>query len=482
MVAHFDLLAAARQEMLDAGFDPDFPAGADRQIAEFRAKPVPPGLRDLRQLLWSSIDNDTSRDLDQAEVAERVDGGIRVMVAVAEVDDAVPIDSPIDRHASEQTTTVYTGIKNFSMLPDALSTDLTSLVETGDRVAVVVEMVVASDGSIHSPAFYRALIRNHAQLTYNGVGPWLESKAPAPPKVAASAELQAQLKLQDEAAQILCEARHRRGALDFDRVEAEANISDGQVGELTVRRRNRASQLIEDFMIAANETMAQTLGQAGIPSIRRVVKSPERWPRIVDLVAQHGEKLPAAPDAAALNAFLRKMHETDAVHYTDISLAVIKLMGPGEYVLARPGAEDQGHFALAVRDYSHSTAPNRRFADLVTQRLIKSYLAKQACPYPDAQLDAIARNCTLKEDAARKVERVMGKRIAAVALQPRVGQSFNAVVTGNTPKGVFVRVLNPPAEGMLMQGQQGVDVGDQLRVKLVSTDPRRGYIDFARIQ
>ena len=468
--------------MVDHGFDPDFPAGVDRQVAHFRARPPSTGLRDLRHLLWSSIDNDTSRDLDQAEIAERVEGGIKVMVAIAEVDEAVGIDSPIDRHASEQTTTVYTGVKNFSMLPDALSTDLTSLLETGDRAAVVVEMLIAGDGSIHSPAIYRALIRNHAQLTYNGVGPWLEHTAAAAPKVAASPDLQAQLQLQDEAAQILCGARHKRGALDFDRVEAEATVTGGHVGELTARKRNRASQLIEDFMIAANETTAQTLGHAGVPSIRRVVKTPDRWPRIVSLVERYGQKLPAAPDAGALNAFLRKMHETDAVHYADISLAVIKLMGPGEYVLARPGAEDQGHFALAVLDYAHSTAPNRRFADLVTQRLIKSVLAKEDSPYADQQLDAIARNCTLKEDAARKVERKMGKRIAAVALRPRIGESFNAVVTGNTPKGVFVRVLNPPAEGLLIEGQQGADVGDQVRVKLVSTDPWRGYIDFARTQ
>jgi len=468
--------------MVNAGFDPDFPSGTDSQVAAIRSQPLPAGLRDLRQMLWSSIDNDTSRDLDQAEVAERVDGGIRILVAVAEVDEAVAIDTPIDKHAAEQTTTVYTGVKNFSMLPDELSTDLTSLIETGDRAVVVVEMVVASDGSGHSPAIYRALIRNHAQLTYNGVGPWLEGTAPAPPKVAASAELQAQLKLQDEAAQILCKARHQRGALDFDRIEAEAVVSDGHVGDLKARKRNRATQLIEDFMIAANELMAQTLSQAGVPAIRRIVKTPERWPRIVALAERYGEKLPPDPNAAALNAFLRRMKETDPDHYADVSLAVIKLMGPGEYVLSRPGVQDQGHFALAVRDYTHSTAPNRRFADLVTQRLIKSFLAKEASPYSDPQLDSIAKNCTLKEDAARKVERVMGKRIAAVALQPRIGQSFNAVVTGDTPKGVFVRVLNPPAEGMLVQGQQGVDVGDQLRVKLVSTDPRRGYIDFSRIQ
>jgi exoribonuclease-2 len=468
--------------MLDAGFDPNFPPGTDRQIAEIRSRPLPAGLRDLRQMLWSSIDNDTSRDLDQAEVAERVAGGIRIFVAIAEVDNAVAIDTPIDQHAAGQTTTVYTGVKNFSMLPDQLSTDLTSLVETGDRAVVVVEMVVASDGSTQSPSIYRALIRNRAQLTYNGVGPWLEGTASAPPKVAASSQLQAQLKLQDEAAQILCRARHRRGALDFDRIEAEAVVTDGHVGDLTGRKRNRATQLIEDFMIAANSVMAQTLSQAGVPAIRRVVKTPERWPRIVTLAERYGERLPADPNAAALNTFLRRMKDTDPVHYADISLAVIKLMGPGEYVLARPGVEDQGHFALAVRDYTHSTAPNRRFADLVTQRLIKSFLAKEASPYADSQLDSIARNCTLKEDAARKVERLMGKRIAAVALQPRIGQSFNAVVTGDTSKGVFVRMLNPPADGMLVQGQQGVDVGDQLRVKLLSTDPRRGYIDFARIQ
>jgi VacB/RNase II family 3'-5' exoribonuclease len=478
----FDLSAAARQEMIDHGFDPDFPAGTADQLKaiEARVGAAPdPSVRDLRSLLWSSIDNDTSRDLDQAEVAERVDAGIRIRIAVADVDSAVAIGSPIDRHAADQTTSVYTGIRTFPMLPEQLSTDLTSLNESEDRLAMVIEMTVDNQGSLSSPGVYRALIRNQAQLTYNSVGAWLEG-ASAPPKVAASSDLRQQLKLQDEVTRTLIAERFRQGALDLDRVEAEASISNGQVQGINVRKKNRATELIENFMVAANGVMARALADAGVSSIHRVVKTPERWPRIVELAARYGEKLPAEPDSGSLNAFLQKRKAADPVHYADISLAVVKLMGPGEYVLARPGDRDQGHFALAAHDYTHSTAPNRRFADLVTQRLIKAVIAKQKSPYSDEQLDSIAQNCTAKESAARKVERVMGKRLAAVALRPRIGQTFAAVVTGVTPKGTFVRVLDPPAEGILIHGQQGVDVGDQLRVKLVSTDPNRGYIDFAR--
>jgi exoribonuclease-2 len=478
----FDLFAAARQEMIAEGFDPDFPPGVDEQLATLKTRAVPAAngdVRDLRALLWSSIDNDSSRDLDQIEAAERVSGGIRVLIGIADVDSDVSIDSPIDQHAAAQTTSVYTGVRTFSMLPEQLSTDLTSLNEAADRLAVVVDLVVAGDGSVSSNSIYRALVRNHAQLTYNAVGSWLEGTSPAPAKVAASADLEAQLRLQDQAARILLDERHRLGALNIDRVEAEAVISGGQVQGINTRKKNRATELIENFMIAANGVMAQTLMNAGVPSIRRVVKTPERWPRIVELAARYGETLPAQADSGALNAFLQKRKAVDEVHYADLSLAVIKLMGPGEYVFARPGDADQGHFALAAHDYTHSTAPNRRFADTVTQRLIKSALAAQSSPYSDGQLESIARNCTLKEDAARKVERVMNKRIAAVALQHRIGETFAAVVTGVTPKGVFVRVLGPPVEGLLVRGQQGVDVGDQLQVKLVSADPRRGYIDFA---
>jgi exoribonuclease-2 len=479
----FDLSAAARQEMIAAGFDPDFPPGADAQLAalKVRAAPGPGGdVADLRHLLWSSIDNDTSRDLDQAETAARVNNGIRVLIAVADVDSDVSAGSPIDGHAAAQATTVYTDIRTFWMLPEQLSTDLTSLCEDADRLAVVVDMVVAGDGSVSSASIHRALVRNQAQLTYNGVGPWLEGTSAGPAKVAASADLQGQLKLQDEAAQALREERHRLGALNIDRIEAQAVISDGRVQGITAHQKNRASELIEDFMIAANVAMARTLMDAGVPSIQRVVKSPERWPRIVELAARYGETLPAQPDSAALNRFLQKRKAADRVHYADLSLAVIKLMGPGEYVLARPGEPGEGHFGLAAHDYTHSTAPNRRFADLVTQRLIKSLLAKQPPAYSEEQLASIAQNCTLREDAARKVERTMGKRIAAAALQHRIGESFAAVVTGVTPGGVFVRVLDPPAEGRLIRGEHGVDVGDQLRVTLVSTDLQRGHIDFAR--
>lgn len=472
-----NLLAAARQEMIDHGFDPDYPQGTTEQIAAIRAHPAGDGARDLRTLLWSSIDNDTSRDLDQCEVAERVSDGIKVLVAVADVDARVDKGTPIDRHACQQTTTVYTGVKNFSMLPEELSTDLTSLNENQDRYAMVVEFVATPDGEIVRPSIYRAIIRNQAQLAYNATGAWLEASGDAPPKIAANPALAEQLKLQSEAACHLCDARHRRGALDFDRVEAEAVVSGGDVRDLKIRRRNLATQLIEDFMIAANEVMAQSLAKAGSSSIRRVVKSPERWPRIVALAAQYGAKLPANPDSLALGAFLKKLHQEDGDHYEDISLAIIKLMGPGEYVFARAD-QAPGHFALAVLDYTHSTAPNRRFADLVTQRLIKAVLDGGAAPYGDGELASIAENCTLKEDAARKVERKMGKRLAAVALSHRIGQVFRGVVTGVTPKGTFVRITDPPAEGILIH-PEGVDVGDAMRVKLVSTNPQRGYIDFA---
>lgn len=481
----FDLRAAAHREMLAEGFQPDFPPPVVQQVKALETRNVQitgDGVRDLRSLLWSSIDNDSSRDLDQAEVAERVNGGIRVRIAVADVDTDVPADSPIDRHAAQQTTSVYTGVETFPMLPMELSTDLTSLNEAADRLAIVVEMVVADDGSISSSGVYRALVRNQAQLTYNGVGPWLEGTGAPPPKVAASGGLAAQLKLQDEAARILHDERCRMGALNIDRVEFEAVVSDrGEVQGIHTRKKNRASEVIENFMVAANGVMARALNAAGVSSIRRVVKTPERWPRIVELAARYGESLPAQPDSGALNTFLQHRKTADPDHYADVSLAVVKLMGPGEYVLARNGEGGLGHFALAAHDYTHSTAPNRRFADTVTQRLIKSVLGKQPAPYSDPQLDAIARNCTLKEDAARKVERAMSKRIAAVALEHRIGETFSAVVTGAGPKGVFVRVLGPPVEGMLVHGQQGADVGDRLQVKLVGTDPRRGYIDFARI-
>jgi exoribonuclease-2 len=477
---NFDLAAAARQEMIDHGFAPDFPPEAERQLAAIQPR-SDASLRDMTGLLWSSIDNDDSRDLDQIEWAERTAEGIRVLVGIADVDSLVDKGTPIDDHAALETTTVYTGICVFPMLPERLSTYLTSLAEDQERAAVVIEMMVAADGAVARNAIYQARVRNRAQLAYNGVGAWLDGTGPAPAKIAALPELAAQIKLQDEAAQILRDARHRLGALTFDRLEAQAVVADGKVRDITARAANRAAHLIEDFMIAANEVMARTLRDAGISSIRRVVKAPARWPRIVELAAHCGDTLPAAPDPAALNAFLLRRKAADPAHYADVSLSVLKLMGPGEYVLMRPGDPPQGHFGLAAHDYTHSTAPNRRFADVVTQRLVKAHAAGVAARYADGELDTIAKNCTSKEDDARRVERAMTKRLAAVALRHRIGENFQAVVTGNAPKGVFVRIFDPPVEGRLVRGEHGLDVGDRLRVVLLSTDPERGFLDFARV-
>jgi len=382
---HVDLYAASRQEMSANGFHPEFSDEVRTQVAKLKGSAGQPphdsSVKDLRGLLWSSIDNDTSRDLDQIEVAERLpNGAIRILIGIADVDALVAKGTPVDLHAQSETTTVYTGIVNFSMLPEELSTGLTSLNENTDRLAVVVEMVLASDASIQSSAAYRALVSHKAQLAYSGVGPWLEGKASPPPKVAASAALQDQLKLQDEAAQRMRTARYKMGALNIDSVETTAELLNGQVSGIHVAQKNRASELIEDFMIGANGVIARMLADKHVSSIRRVVKTPERWDRIVELAAKLGEHLPSEPDSGALNAFLLKRKAADPVHSPDLSLAIVKLMGPGEYVVERPGDPLQGHFGLAVHDYTHSTAPNRRFADLVTQRLVKAVLAGGSGP------------------------------------------------------------------------------------------------------
>jgi VacB/RNase II family 3'-5' exoribonuclease len=482
--AHVDLQAVAKDIMRQHGFEPDFPPAVQQQLMELRAHP--PALiaggtvRDLRSQLWSSIDNDTSRDLDQIEVAERLSNGdVKVMVGVADLDAFVAKQSAIDQHAARETTTVYAGIRNFPMLPEELSTGKTSLLENQDRLSVVVEFTVDSDGHVASSDVYRAVVRNQAQLQYNSAGAWLENTAAAPPKVTASADLQAQLRLQSEVAQKLRSRRYENGALDLQTDEIYPLVLNTQVIDVVNQQRNHATELIEDFMIAANGVVARMLEK--VSSLRRIVKQPERWDRIVQLAANFGEKLPADPDSKALNEFLIKRKAADPDHFSDLSLAVIKLIGPGEYVLERPGEPAPGHFGLAVQDYTHSTAPNRRFPDIVTQRLIKAMLAGQPNPYSDDELSAIAANCTEKGDAARKVEREMAKRLAAVALQHRSGAVFDAIVTGVTPKGTFVRVLQPRVDGLLAQGQQGVDVGDKFRVKLIRTDVQRGFIDFARV-
>jgi VacB/RNase II family 3'-5' exoribonuclease len=483
----FDLAATARQLMMEHGFEPDYPAQVKQEVAALQVHPpqIPSSIADLRHLPWSSIDNDTSRDLDQIEYAETLpDGSTRVLIGIADVDAYVPKGSAIDKHAGIETVTIYTGVKIFSMLPEELSTGLTSLLEGQDRVCMVTEFVLdkddcATESCVASSSIYPALVNNKAQLAYNGIGAWLDGQADAPPKVAASKDLQAQLKLQNEIAQRLRLERYKHGALNIETLETHA-IMHGKSIDLDAEHKNSATDLIEDFMIAANGVVARTLQSKGISSIRRIVKTPKRWDRIVELAASHGRQLPSEPDSKALNDYLCWRKETDPDHFADVSLTVVKLLGPGEYVLERPGDPPQGHFGLAVEDYTHSTAPNRRYPDLVTQRLLKAMVAGKSSPYSDEELSAIALNCTQKSSAERKLEREMQKRIAAVALHDRIGQKFHAIVTGVTHGGTFVRTLTPHVDGMLVRGQHGVDVGDRIDVRLVRTDPSHGYIDFAR--
>ena len=481
--SHLDLQATAKEIMQQYGFHPDFPPEVGKQLADLKAHPpaINSGgeVRDLRQMLWSSIDNDTSRDLDQIEVAEKAsNGSVKIMIGIADVDAFVPAHTAIDQYAAFETTTVYAGVRNFPMLPEELSTGQSSLLENQDRLAVVIEFVVDSNGTVNLPAVYRAVVRNRAQLQYNSVGAWMEGTAAPPPKVAASGELQAQLKLQDEVAQKLKQQRFQHGALSLQTDELQPLLLNDQVIDVVKQQKNRATELIEDFMVAANGVVARRLET--VSSVRRIVRTPKRWDRIVQLAATKSEKLPAQPDSKALNDFLLRRKAADPDHFADLSLAVIKLIGPGEYVLERPGAVAPGHFGLAVQDYTHSTAPNRRFVDVVSQRILKAMLAGQKSPYSDDELTSIAANCTEKEDAARKVERAMSKRLAAVAMQKKVGQLFDAIVTGATDHGTFVRISQPPVEGLLAQGAQGLDVGDKLRVKLIRTDAQKGFIDFAR--
>ena len=484
--SHPNLSAAAEQLMRENGFAVAMPPSVAQQLADIgRSTSTPDAqkdVRDLRGLLWSSIDNDTSRDLDQLEVAEEAPAGAtKVLVAIADVDAFVPKDSPIDQFAADQTTTVYHGHSKFPDAPRAAVDRAHIAPQDGDKLAVVVEFVVTAAGELESSKVYRALVRNKAQLTYDSVGPWLDGSAPAPPKVQASPDLQAQLKLQNRAASALRNARHRHGALNIETIESRPIVRNQEVINLETEEKNSATTLIEDFMIASNEVVARLLEDRKLSFIQRVVRTPARWDRIVALAGGLGGHLPSTPDSKALNEFLVARSVQDPDHFPDLSLAVIKLMGPGEYVLSRPGDDGRtGHFGLAVDDYTHSTAPNRRFADLVTQRLVKSALAGSQSPYSDVALTAIATKCTERANLARKVEREMSKRIAAVAMQHRLGERFDAVVTGVNPHGTFVRIVKPHVEGLLVNGQ-GLDVGDKLPVTLIRTDVDRGFIDFSRL-
>jgi exoribonuclease-2 len=481
-----DLHRIAREAVREAGFEPDFPAEAARELEGLGGAgalaAADPRLRDLRGLLWSSIDNKESRDLDQVEYVEREGGDFRVLVGIADVDAYVPKDSAVDRHAAFNTVSVYTPAKVFPMLPERLSTDLTSLVEGEDRLAVVTELCVSGGGEVRCESVYRALVRNRAQMDYESAGAWLEGRGPAPEPFKDVEGLEAQVRLQDEVAGALHELRRRNGALELEREEL-VPVLDGQgrVVGLKERRHNRAQTIIESLMVAANTSMAELLEARGVPSLRRVVRAPERWPLLVEKAAAYGERLPLEPDPRALSDFMSRRRAADPAGYAELSLAVLKMMGPGDYLVEAPGLDQEGHFGLAVHDYTHSTAPNRRFPDLVTQRCLKSADAGAPAPYTREELEEIAARCNLMESAARKVERRMRKAAAAALLSAHVGETFEAVVTGVKRTGTFARLLSPPADGMVVKGARGLDVGDRVRVRLLSADPERGFIDFARM-
>jgi VacB/RNase II family 3'-5' exoribonuclease len=484
-IAPIDLQARAHRAMLDAGFRPDFPAEVLNEIQAFKngEQSAPDTkVRDLRNLAWSSIDNDTSRDLDQVEYAEKMpDETIRLLVGIADVDTLVKRGSATDRQAGMESTSVYTGVKTFPMLPTALSTNLTSLSEGQHRSAIVIEMRIVNSGDVTCHDVYPAWILNCAKLAYSSTGAWLEGTGPMPRAVAKAPGMEAQLRLQQQASERLRNIRKQRGMLAFASVEAAPIVEQGEVKDLTVRKHNVAEDIIESFMVAANVAMAQFLEEKGSASLRRIVKTPKRWDRIQAIAAQFGAKLPDTPDQRALSNFLDQRKAVDPIHYPDLSLSIVKLLGPGEYVAESPGAAHEGHFGLAVHDYTHSTAPNRRYADLVTQRLLKAVVANLAAPYSEAELSQIAAHCTEREDAARKVERLMRKIIAANFLSNRIKENFDAIVTGASPNGTFVRLLKFPAEGRVTRNPQGIDVGDKLRVRLISVDVDKGFIDFEKI-
>jgi exoribonuclease-2 len=491
MVTHPDarrkgvLEQIARRAMKEYGFLPDFSADALRELETVqkvdRAEESP-GV-DLRHLLWASIDNDDSLDLDQLTVAEALtDTQVKVLVAVADVAALVKKNSAIDAHARQNTTSVYTAGRIFPMLPEKLSTDLTSLNYHEDRPAMIIEMVIGDGGVMQGSNIYRARVRNHAKLAYNSVAAWLEGKGPMPAAVAAVPELAENLRLQDRVAQQLKGLRHEHGALELQTLEARPVFAGDEIQDLRAEEPNRAKEIIEDFMIAANGVTARFLHGKKVASLRRMVRSPKRWERIVEIAAQHKFKLPSQPDSKSLEEFLAAQKTADPLRFPDLSLAVIKLLGPGEYVVEAPDEAAPGHFGLAVKDYTHSTAPNRRFPDLITQRILKAALEGSPLPYNRDELTELARHCTEKENDANKVERLVTKSAAAMLLSSRIGDRFDAICTGAADKGTWVRIFRPPIEGRLLYGAEGVDVGQRLKVQLVRTDVERGYIDFKKIQ
>ena len=478
-----DLHQIAVEAMRSRGLLPDFaPQALQEAAAAAQTRPESNGaIRDLRKLTWFSIDNDDTLDLDQLSVVEALpDAATRLLVAVADVDAMVRSGSAIDQHASANTTSVYTAAGVFAMLPEVLSTDLTSLREGQERLALVVDMVVQADGTVSASDVYRASVLNRAKLTYDGVSAWLDGAGAPPPQLASVPGLEDQLRLHDALAARLRQWRNQRGALNLKTITARPVFQDGRLVDLRADEKNRAKDLIADLMIAANSATARYLSEQGFPSLRRLLQAPRRWDRIVGLAAGHGVQLPAAPDALALDRFLCARRLADPGGFADLSLAVVKMLGSGEYAAAPAGATGLGHFGLAVNDYAHSTAPNRRFPDLVTQRLLKAAIAAAPPPYSAEALTAIAQHCTLQEDNASKVERQVLKAAAAWLLEGRIGESFDAIVTGAAPKGTFVRIASPLLEGRVVRGFEGLDVGDTVRVRLLAVDAAKSFIDFER--
>jgi len=478
------LQSIAQRAMLERGLLPDFSAEALAELGKIQAPAAAKtdeAVRDLASLLWASIDNDDSRDLDQLTVAEAIPGNkIKMLVAIADVDSLVKNGSAIDEHARHNTTSVYTAAMIFPMLPEKLSTDLTSLNVNEDRLAIVTEMVLETDGSLQASDIYRARVRNHAQLAYHSVAAWLDDGS-TPEAITTVTGLAENLRLQDKATQSMRNFRHVHGALSLETIEAKPIFDGDQIRDLEVESKNRATDIIEDCMIAANGVTARYLTSRKFPSIRRVVRTPKRWDRIVELAGEHKFELPAEPDSKALDEFLVKEKAADPLRFPDLSLAVIKLLGAGEYMAELPDDVAPGHFGLAVKDYAHSTAPNRRYPDLITQRLLKAALAGTAWPYRKDELDDLAKHCTEEEDAANKVERQVGKSAAALLLEARIGERFDAIVTGASDKGTWARLLDIPVEGKVVQGFEGLDVGDRLRVQLTAINVERGFIDFKKI-
>ena len=480
-----DLRAIADRAMEKYGFNPSFPKKVLREVRdllEWSPNGEKTDVVDLRNILWVSIDNHDTMDIDQIQFCkEEADNEIHVKVAIADVDLLVKKGSPIDRHAVKHGTSIYTGVVTYPMLPVRLSEDITSLHPNHVRMAVVIEYTVLQDGSTRPGNIYPAIVQNQAKLVYEVVGEWLEERNAFPYDSLKIPELADQLLLQHEAAERMKEQRAKQGFLDLLTIEASPVMDGGNVTGLVVQKESPAHSLIEEFMIAANRTLVNHLKDASYPMVQRIVRTPRNWDGIIEEAASRHMKLPKDPDAQALAGFLLSQKKADPESFPDLSLTIVKLMGPGEYVGIAPGEDSVGHFALAVTDYTHGTAPNRRYVDIIIQRLIKAVVATQPSPYGIDELVMLADHLSATEKAAKKVERFMIKAAAAVLLRDRIGEEFRAIVTGAADKGTYARIIDPPVEGRIVRNEKGLKVGNKILVRLLNTDPEQGFIDLERI-